>query len=98
MTATHGFPNYSAVWHPTSGAIKRVKNLGWLIRNWKLVGKFEVIRDTEFPNEAILIAFDRSNRLIYSSPFASLSICREWLHRPVFRTLPLLWLGKQTEC
>lgn len=82
-----------------NGSIKQVKNLGWLLRNWKRVTAFRVSKYSgPTPvTDALLEAFCEDGTL-YRTPFASSTILRDWLHRPVFRTLPLDWFGAQTTC
>ena len=65
---------------------RQVKNLGWLLRNWKDVICLEVKHNgcTSFPNEAYLKAFCRNDK-IYETDWASFSHCIEWLDRPVFK-------------
>jgi len=74
------------------GTAYAVKNLGWLLRNWKAVESFRVkpYRGTMRVCETQLVAYLRDGR-IYETPFASASVLRDWLHRPVFRGCPVTW-------
>jgi hypothetical protein len=77
------------------GTIKSVKNLGWLLRNWKLVKEFEIIEMEQ--GEGLMIAHLKDGRK-YSTNWASFTLCKEWLHRPVFIGVPLQWGNEKTVC
>lgn len=81
------------------GIAKPVKNLGWLLRNWQKVERFVVEPyQGETPVcDAWLTAICRDGTT-YRTPFASKEVLRDWLNRPVFRTLPLNWFGTDTAC
>ena len=79
----------------TDGSVKPVKNLGWLLKNWKLVSEFEVIEMER--GTGLLIAHLKDGRK-YSTNWASFSLCREWLHRPVFIGVPLQYGNEETVC
>ena len=70
---------------------KKVKNLGWLLRNWKLVRKFHVIKSSNPDDDAYLIAILRDGGRTYETGFASRKVLWEFLDRPVFRGAKLLW-------
>jgi hypothetical protein len=77
----------------------KVKNLRWLLSHWRDVAGFELF---SFPNpstvnDGYLIATMRDGR-IYLTTFACFGIARQWLHRPVFRGLPLNDCGAMTTC
>jgi hypothetical protein len=79
--------------------VRQVKNLGWLLSNWHDVAGFELFG---FPapgtvNDGFLIATMRDGR-VYATTFACFSVARQWLHRPVFRGLPLNDCGVETAC
>lgn len=97
---------------------KSVRNLGWLLRNWRDVARFEVLRASapevaKYPEiagehegkylegrkypEGILVAYLHDGRE-YRTLFACLTVCRSFLDRPVFRGLPLTFLGEETSC
>lgn len=67
-----------------NGKQKPVKNLGWLLRNWKQVESFEIdLPHGQTLAEATLVALLRDGDS-YVCEFASYNILRNWLHRPVF--------------
>lgn len=92
--------------HYADGTVKPVKNLGWLLRNWQLVERIEVHQPdcARFEDwDVLMVAYLKDGRR-YSTTWASGTVCRNWLHRPVFEGLPL-WivddqapLGEQTTC
>jgi hypothetical protein len=75
-----------------TGKQRAVKNLGWLVRNWKRVESFEVLH---LPGdyEALLQAHLKGGGL-YSTHFASTQVLRSWLCRPVFIGVACKWFGK----
>jgi hypothetical protein len=88
----------STVIHPEIPFALRVKNLSWLLRHWKDVEKFHLLPfDTGKVCDGLLVAtmIDGSS---YVSSFASFDLARQWLHRPVFRGLPLNDCGTETTC
>ena len=74
----------------------RVQNLGWLLRHWKDVVRFEVVGATRFrPNaQAVLLAHMRDGSG-YEADFASETVLRDWINRPVFRGVPVVWFGEE---
>ncbi len=73
--------------------IRYVKNLGWLLRNWKQVEAFTLedhpaVEDRGMKPEVLLTAQLRDGRR-YVTGFMCANICRDWLNRPVFRGLPI---------
>lgn len=94
------------------GSYREVLNLGWLLRHWQEVQGFEVLTGTarhiggfEVPNtdqdrlgqwDATLVAHLRDGRR-YVSRFASHRVLLDWLQRPVFKTVPLVWFGLETK-
>jgi hypothetical protein len=89
--------------------IREVYNLGWLLKHWKDVKEFEVqrlpshielwpnVELEDFIPDGVLVARLRYGR-VYICHWASLDLCKEWLHRPVFRGAPLYWIDHWTEC
>jgi hypothetical protein len=71
-----------------------VKNLGWLLRNWKGVDGF-VVTESLAPgnNQATLIAYCEDGR-VYATPYASKAVLAGWLNRPVFVGVPVNWFGE----
>jgi hypothetical protein len=79
-----------------NGSKKFVKNLGWLLRNSKLVSRLEVRKAAEISGfEAVLVAQLTDGR-IFEALFASLEVLERWLKRPIFLGVSLNWLGVQT--
>jgi hypothetical protein len=82
------------------GKVTEVKNLGWLLRNWKRVTRFEVgpaRPDSKYWHACHLTAFLAGGGR-YECHWADKDVCKDWLHRPVFRTLPVLWFGEDRKC
>lgn len=73
----------ATVFYP-NGVTKSVKNLGWLLRNWQQVHKIWFEVDSNNQNDGNLNVLLR-NGGIYSTEFASLTVCFNWLNRPVFK-------------
>ena len=48
--------------------------------------------------EGLLVAFDRSGRIVHASQWASSSVALQWLARPTLRGLPLAWYGAAIAC
>lgn len=70
-----------------AGVTREVKNLGWLLRNWRSV------RDFTFETEhsascGVLTAFLKDGGF-YRTNFASTTVCFSFLRRPVFDGLEL---------
>ena len=63
-----------------------IKNLSWLLRNWKRVESlgFNYAPDNQTMNDGQLVAKLYGGG-IYFCDFASLSVCWNWLNRPVFK-------------
>ena len=74
----------------TDGSTKPVKNLGWLLRNWKWVKQFTIINHPEInfgcQPDCVLTAHLKDGRK-YETGFMSHSLLRHFLDRPVFRGL-----------
>ena len=79
------------VFYP-DGSYKKVKNLGWLLRNWKDVDRFKVIRGTA--SQARLVAYMRDGRE-FDTQFASKDVLWNFLKRPVFIGLHVNWFGQE---
>ena len=65
-----------------NGKIREVKNLGWLLKNWKAVKNFEISPGKPGTCDAYLRA-NLSNGY-YTTDFACYSVLTQWLKRPVF--------------
>lgn len=87
-----------------------VRNLGWLLRNWKLIERFEVrvhpkraLECPGLPPDAYLTAYgERVNGrtgkregFFYQTDYASDHVLARFLDRPVFRGLPIDWYGER---
>ena len=76
---------------------KPVKNLGWLLRNWREVDSFETImrKDPNDPMSTTLVAYMRDNVTVYcSSKWRGYHTLANWLNRPVFEGVPIRWFGR----
>lgn len=68
------------------GKAKAVKNLGWLLRHWKDVEwlGFNYAPDSKRKIDGQLVA-KLTDGSTYLTDYASLSVCWNWLDRPIFR-------------
>lgn len=73
------------------GKVRAVKNLGWLLRHWKEVESFTVDPHPDTPRTDCILRATMRDGTKYETDFASASILNDWLHRPVFRGLPVQW-------
>jgi hypothetical protein len=78
-----------------NGKVRVVKNLGWLLRNWKKVESFIVM--TKKDGGAELVAVLCSPYWTYETPFAYKGILRKFLDRPVFRGLIAEWDAEKVQ-
>jgi len=78
-----------------NGKLSTVKNLGWLLRNWRLVKAFYV---HDRPDGKAWMIASLGNNDHYATMWACRTICRDWLNRPVFRGLPVQFLQENTTC
>ncbi len=74
------------------GSVTPVKNLGWLLRNWKIVSGFRIlphppVYDGMQP-ECLFIA-DLKGGGTYETGFYCKGVLRSFLHRPVFYSLAI---------
>lgn len=77
-----------------NGKTRKIKNLGWLLRNWKEVASFEVGYHCGTCFAMALIAHLKCNGK-YFTPFTSKEVLRLFLDRPVFRGLSIDWFGQK---
>lgn len=68
------------------GSLRKVKNLGWLIRNWRDVHSFAFIYAPSRSWDGQLVANLRGGGQ-YRTDFASVTVAAGWVDRPIFRTL-----------
>ena len=75
-----------------NGAAKPVKNLRWLLRHWKEVDYVRVtkLKDGRCWFRAFMQRPTRDKVFYYFTIWESWEVCLDWLHRPVFRGLPLV--------
>lgn len=81
-----------------NGREQAVKNLGWLLRNWGAVERFEIREPaggSDFPRCDVLMIAHCCDGVRYETCWASRDTLKQWIHRPVFRGLPVDWLGEQ---
>lgn len=77
------------------GSKKEVKNLGWLLANWKLVSRITVKKHSPtFPHTDALLVVDMDDGRIFTCDFASSSLLLRFLHRPVFMGKDIIWFGQ----
>lgn len=78
----------------TNGNKKEVKNLGYLLRNWKQVKYFQIISEHMLnpDNDAYLIAYMYNSKR-YETGFASKTVLNSFLKRPVFYDLKAIVNG-----
>lgn len=82
-----------AVVYGVNGKIRPVKNLGWLLRNWKNVEAFVWFRRAPSVSQTwdgILVAVMRASD-IYLTTYQSEGVMLSWINRPVFRGLPFIY-------
>ena len=74
----------ATIFYP-NGATKQVKNLGWLLRNWRQVHEilFEVSENDPNNDGKLIVLFSNGGK--YETNFADLTVCFNWLNRPVFK-------------
>jgi hypothetical protein len=82
------------------GATREVKNLGYMLRNWK---EIEAIQVTTFEPDALegrtfcdaFMSVDFTDGRIYTTGFMSREVLARFLDRPVLRGLPVNWFGHE---
>lgn len=78
--------------------VKEVKNLGWLIRNWRIVESFDAYphpptSDRSLPPDIYLVARLRDGRT-YETGYCCVGVMREWLQRSrTLRATPITYHG-----
>ena len=77
------------------GRLRTVKNLGWLLRNWKNVDHFKVVPGTiKEHHEAKLYEY-MTDGTFFRANFADKTVLWNWLKRPVFLGLTVDWFGEE---
>jgi hypothetical protein len=82
-----------------NGRVTRVKNLGWLLRNWQDVTSLEVREATpDYQSRMIECVLSANLRCggYYETSFSSSYVLSHWINRPVFKGVPLDWYGVKT--
>jgi len=94
---------------------KEVTNLGWLLRHYDEVEKFEVYgsrviifagtsrgyfeipdkNKNEWSNSTMVAVLKDGRKFV--ARWASYEVMLDWLRRPKFIGLPILWFGLETE-
>jgi hypothetical protein len=85
------------------GKVREVKNLGYMLRNWKqiesiVVSKFELqeaMKILGYQHCEAFMSVHFSDGRIYTTGFMSKEVLRRFLYRPVLRGLPLNWFGEE---
>lgn len=72
-----------------TGEVKQVKNLGWLLRNWRDAQSITITRWHDNARWDCELRVIMSKDRVYVTPFADYSICARWIDRPVLRGLPV---------
>lgn len=72
-----------------NGKIRKVKNLGWLLRNWKGVEKITLIA---YHDDRGVMSVNLKD-CYYEINWASISQAYKWINRHVFRGLPMSWVA-----
>src|SRR5574337_433014 len=77
----------------TKCTIKTVKNLGWILRNWKLVDdvQFHYNKVDSIPKDGMVEFYLKDGRK-YFTDYASFDVFLNWIDRPIFRGLSL-WIS-----
>lgn len=87
-------PHSAWVIHP-DGRPKKVKNLGFVLKHWREVDSM-LIESVSGPGsrwDAVMFVALRDGS-VYVTAWASLSVMRDWLDRPVFRGQRVRWNGR----
>lgn len=69
---------------------KPVKNLGWLLRNWKTINHFFIHKKEGEKFQCHLMASVANTNKLYFTEYASYKICLNFLDRPIFRDLDII--------
>ena len=79
------------------GTVREVKNLGYMLRNWRMI---EAIQVSDFEAEVgcacdAFMSVDFKDGRIYTTGFMDKEILRRFLDRSIFRGLPCYWFGRE---
>lgn len=80
----------SLVIHPNEKTTL-VKNLGWLLRQQKLVRLIEILTPVPSPYDEAGLVVRFTDGTIYVTLWASSSMLWDWLDRPSLRGVPVVW-------
>ena len=79
-----------------TGKVIKVKNLGWLLKHRKEVRYFEIVDPSITQCGDCAMIAHLSGGGTYTTPWASRSVLRDWVHRPVFKGMRMVWFGRET--
>jgi hypothetical protein len=85
-------------WISTAGRVRNVKNLGWILRHWRDVASAEwqdQIPGRNWSGRVTVRAKSGAAWASFQTDWACLDVFLSWMHRPVFRGLPLLVNGQK---
>jgi hypothetical protein len=75
-----------------SGKERKVKNLGWLLRNWKNIVRIHVSTGKLLnASDDAYMWVEMRDGSTYETGWADRGVCWDWLDRPVLRGAPLDW-------
>lgn len=80
------------------GTIRKVKNLGWIIRNWKNIASLEwqsTPHSGPVKDSGVFAAYMRDGSK-YLTEYASYEVFQQWVKRPVFEGLKMTVNGVDT--
>ena len=85
--------------HISAPEAVNVKNLGWILRHWQDVASAEwadsTLSSRHWDGHVTFHAKDGADWTEYHTSWACLDVFLSWVHRPVFRGLPLLVNGQK---
>jgi hypothetical protein len=76
---------FARVSNITTGKVRNVKNLGWLLHHWKEVRGFELSKTSH--GQGYMKVYLYGDR-VYETDWGSYDMMFDWVQRPVFRGLP----------
>lgn len=80
-----------------SAQVRKVKNLGWLLRNWQVVLWLKVspVPEGSSQNYDCVLEATIAGGRCFACTWASKDVLWTWLQRPVFFGVQLDWFGKE---
>jgi len=85
-------------WISPDGRVHNVKNLGWILRHWREVawsGWTDLTPGRDWSGRVTFRAKRGADWTSFQTDWACLDVFLHWMHRPVFRGLPLLVNGQK---